>query len=134
MVVSKWQSTLKVPYKERDVVYIIEKGFVICGLIGFHFSDRTNHRTEIGYWLLPEYRGKGVITRAVHYLCEWAFFEKDFNRIQIRCAVGNQPSNAIPLRLGFTLEGTERDGELLSSGEYTDINVYSILRKENQIE
>ncbi|WP_302573102.1 GNAT family N-acetyltransferase, partial [Parabacteroides goldsteinii] len=127
------ESTLKVPYKERDVVYIIEKGFAICGLIGFHFSDRTNHRTEIGYWLLPEFRGKGVITRAVHYLCQWAFFEKDFNRIQVRCAVGNQPSNAIPQRLGFTLEGTERDGELLSSGEYTDINVYSLLRKELEL-
>ena len=90
-------------------------------------------RTEIGYWLLPEFRGKGVITRAVHYLCQWAFFEKDFNRIQVRCAVGNQPSNAIPQRLGFTLEGTERDGELLSSGEYTDINVYSLLRKELEL-
>lgn len=124
------ESVLKVPYEERDVVYIIEKGMNVCGLIGFHFSDRENHRTEIGYWLLPEYRGKGVITRAVHYLCEWAFFEKNFNRIQIRCAVGNQPSNAIPQRLGFTLEGTERDGELLSSGKYTDIHVYSILKKD----
>ena len=79
------------------------------------------------------FRGKGVITRAVHYLCQWAFFEKDFNRIQVRCAVGNQPSNAIPQRLGFTLEGTERDGELLSSGEYMDINVYSLLRKELEL-
>lgn len=124
------ESVLKVPYEDRDVVYIIEKSTNVCGLIGFHFSDRANHRTEIGYWLLPEYRGKGVVTRAVQYLCEWAFFEKDFNRIQIRCAVGNQPSNAIPQRLGFTLEGTERDGELLSSGTYTDIHVYSILKKD----
>lgn len=124
------ESFLKVPYEERDPVFLIEKGKEICGLIGFHFSDRNNHRTEIGYWLLPEYRGKGLITQAVRYLCEWAFVEKGFNRIQIRCAVGNLPSNAIPQRLGFTLEGTERDGELLSSGEYTDIHVYSLLRKE----
>ena len=47
--------------------------------------------------------------------------------------MGNQPSNAIPQRLGFTLEGTERDGELLSSGEYMDINVYSLLRKELEL-
>lgn len=124
------ESVLKVPYEQRDPVFVIEKGPAVCGLIGFHFSDRDNHRTEIGYWLLPEYRGKGIITQAVRYLCDWAFFEKDFNRIQIRCAVGNQSSNAIPQRLGFTLEGTERDGELLSSGEYTDIHVYSLLRKD----
>ena len=47
-------SSLQVPYEERDIVYMIEKGKSICGLIGFHFSDRANHRTEIGYWLLPE--------------------------------------------------------------------------------
>lgn len=123
-------SSLQVPYEERDIVYMIEKGKSICGLIGFHFSDRANHRTEIGYWLLPEYRGKGLVTRAVHHLCLLAFFEKGFNRIQIRCAVGNAASNAIPQRLGFKLEGTERDGELLINGEYTDINVYSILKKD----
>lgn len=52
------------------------------------------------------------------------------NRIQIKCAVGNRPSNAIPLRLGFKFEGIEREGELLASGYYADINVYSILKKE----
>ena len=52
------------------------------------------------------------------------------NRIQIRCAVGNIPSNAVLKRLGFTLEGTEREGELLTSGEYVNVNVYSILKKE----
>lgn len=124
------ESVLKVPYEERDVVYVIEKGSDICGLIGFHFSDRTNHRTEIGYWLLPEYRGKGIVTEAVRYLCQLAICEKGVNRIQIKCAVGNAASNAVPQRLGFTLEGTERDGELLASGEYTDIHVYSILKKE----
>ncbi|WP_347396307.1 GNAT family N-acetyltransferase [Parabacteroides leei] len=123
-------SSLQVPYEERDIVYMIEKGKSICGLIGFHFSDRANHRTEIGYWLLPEYRGKGLVTRAVHHLCLLAFFEKGFNRIQIRCAVGNTASNAIPLGLGFTHEGTERDGELLITGKYTDINVYSILKED----
>ena len=39
-------------------------------------------------------------------------------------------SNAIPRRLGFRLEGTERDGELMFSGEYVDTNVYSILDSE----
>ncbi|WP_304958664.1 GNAT family N-acetyltransferase, partial [uncultured Parabacteroides sp.] len=126
-------SVLAVPYKQRDPVYILEQGTNICGLAGFHFSDAPNHRTEIGYWLLPAYRGKGIVTQAVRYLCQWAVRERNINRIQIRCAVGNIPSNAIPKRLGFTLEGTERDGELLISGKYVDINVYSILKKEIEL-
>ena len=32
--------------------------------------------------------------------------------------------------LGFIHEGTERCGELLASGEYTDIHIYSILKEE----
>lgn len=121
---------LSTPYEERDPVYVLEKGKRICGLVGFHLSQRENKRTEIGYWLLPEHRGKGIATNAVRYLCQWAMTERGFNRIQIRCATGNAASNAIPQRLGFTLEGTERDGELLASGRFTDVNVYSILRKD----
>lgn len=124
------QSVLTVPYEQRDPVYVLEHGDAICGLAGFHFSDAPNHRTEIGYWLLPAYRGKGIVTNAVRHLCQWAVRERDINRIQICCAAGNVPSNAIPQRLGFTLEGTEREGELLASGEYVDCNVYSILKKE----
>lgn len=44
----------------------------ICGLIGFHFSDFANHRTEIGYWLLPEYQHQGIMTDCVRRLCRWA--------------------------------------------------------------
>lgn len=121
---------LATPYEKRDPVFILEHDTDICGLAGFHFSDPSNHRTEIGYWLLPAYRGKGIVTNAVRYLCQWAFHERNINRIQIRCAVGNHPSNAIPKRLGFTLEGTEREGELLLSGKYTDINIYSLLKND----
>ena len=102
----------------------------ICGLIGFHFSDFDNHRTELGYWLLPEYQHRGIITESVRKLCLWAVQEKEIKRIQIRCAVGNAASNAVPVRLGFIHEGTERCGELLASGEYTDIHIYSILKEE----
>jgi ribosomal-protein-serine acetyltransferase len=54
----------------------------------------------------------------------------DVNRIQIRCGTMNLSSRKIPERLGFMLEGIERDGELLSNGIYTDLAVYSLLKKE----
>lgn len=125
------KSMLDVPYKERNLVFVIEKGGVFCGLIGFVMTDLVNHRTEIGYWLLPEYQGQGIMTRSVRYLSEWAMENRQMYRIQIRCAVGNQPSNAIPRRLGFQWEGVERAGELMATGEYVDINVYSLLKNES---
>ena len=52
------------------------------------------------------------------------------NRIQIQCAVGNTKSSNIPRRLGFTLEGIARAGELQADGRFSDIEVYSLLREE----
>lgn len=124
------KAQLSVAYEDRNIVFVIGRGHELCGLAGFVATDNINHRTEIGYWLIPEYQGRGVMTRCVRHLCRWAVRERGMNRIQIRCAVGNRTSNAIPQRLGFTLEGSERDGELLIGGKYADINVYSILKKE----
>lgn len=123
-------SVLSVPYEERNIIFIIEAGNRFAGLIGLVATDLVNHRTEIGYWLLPEFQKKGIMTKCVKQLCQWAIEKRNMNRIQIKCAVGNHPSNAIPQRLNFVLEGTERAGQLLASGEYTDINVYSILKEE----
>ena len=125
------KSVLSAPAERYEPVFAIRNGQdEVCGLIGFHFSDFDNHRTEIGYWLLPEYQHRGIMTACVRRLCQWAIDEKGIKRIQIRCATSNAASNGIPLRLGFHHEGTERAGELLSSGEYTDIHVYSILAEE----
>lgn len=123
-------SVLSVPRENREMVYIIEAGEDICGLIGYCFSDPANHRTEIGYWLLPEYQHRGIVTESVRRLCIQAVESGRINRIEIRCATGNGPSNAVPLRLGFFREGTERQGQLLASGDYADINIYSILKSE----
>jgi ribosomal-protein-serine acetyltransferase len=52
------------------------------------------------------------------------------NRVQIKCAIGNMPSNNIPKRLGFKFEGIERGGELLTGGVFTDLAVYSKLKND----
>ena len=52
------------------------------------------------------------------------------NRIQIKCANGNNASKNIPKRLGFVYEGLERNGELLSDGKYVDLETYSKLKSE----
>ena len=125
------KSVLSVPEEQYEPIFgIWNDRNEVCGLIGLHFSDFANHRTEIGYWLLPEYQHRGIMTACVRRLCQWLVNEKDIKRIQVRCATGNAASNAIPIRLGFHHEGTEQAGELLTSGEFTDIHVYSILKEK----
>lgn len=113
-----------------ECTFTIRKNDQFIGLIGFKASDKENRKTEIGYWLMQEYQGRGIMSCAVKRLCQYAFEELAMNRIQIKCAVGNTPSSNIPKRLGFKFEGIEREGELFTNGSFANIEVYSLLKKE----
>ena len=69
------------------------------------------------------------MTRACRALVEVGFTRLDLNRIVIRAACGNDKSAAVPLRLGFTLEGTSRQAERLYD-RYVDLRVYALLKEE----
>jgi len=84
---------------------------------------------EIGYWLSESFQGKGLMTDAARAVVAYLFDELDLNRVEIHCAAGNVKSAAIPRRLGFTLEGTSREGQLLN-GRYQDILRFSMLKRE----
>lgn len=129
--VSFMNAILNTNTEDKADVYTIRYQDRFIGIVGFKFFDLSNKKTELGYWLSQHFQHKGIMTRCVKYLCEEAFRKKDINRIQIKCAVGNHNSSAIPLRLGFTLEGLERDGELHSNGQFLDLEVYSKLRSES---
>lgn len=61
-----------------------------------------------------------------------AFEKLAMQRIEIRCATGNLPSNRIPRRLGMRLDRIEPHAEQLSSGEWVDLNVYVAERSEQE--
>lgn len=100
-----------------------------AGLIGLKDTDPANFKTEIGYWLSEPFQHKGIITLSCNKLLDYAFHKLKMNRVQLKAATGNAKSCNVALRLGFTLEGTERDGELHSRG-FVDLNVYSLLAAE----
>lgn len=126
------RSVLSTPEEIREKIFCIYFDDIFIGLISLKFNaaDKPNQKTEIGYWISEVFQGKGIITCSAKTLIDLAFNELNMNRVQIRCAVKNTRSKSIPNRLGFTFEGIERDGELLADGIFTDLEVYSILKKE----
>lgn len=89
----------------------------------------TCKRAEIGYWLTKPMQGNGIMIRSVEALVKYAF--EKFNRLSIKCAVENVRSKKIPKKLGFTFEGIERDGEISAYGYYNDLEIYSLLKRDN---
>ena len=124
------KSVSDTPSENREYTFVIHYNGVFAGVIGFKSTDKLNKRTEIGYWLSEPFQKLGIITASVKKLMQFAYDDLGMNRIQIKCAVGNIPSRNIPRKLGYTFEGIERAGELLSGDVFTDIAVYSKLKND----
>lgn len=113
----------------RDFPYAFWNEETFGGIIGLYKIDWKNRIARIAYWLDADFEGKGLITRAVSALVDFAFFELKLNRIEIRCAPHNAASRAVPQRLGFTEEGTQREVLALHGG-FQDLVMYAMLSRD----
>ena len=123
-------SVVTMPEECKERQFAIFCGDDFAGLAGFKGTDRLNRKSEIGYWLREEFQHRGIMTESVRALIKFGFSELDLNRIQIKCAPENVKSRKIPQRLGFTLEGIERDSEFVKEGLFRDAEVWSLIKKD----
>ncbi len=117
--------------EKKDEIFSIWFRNNFAGLIGFKETDWINQKTELGYWLAEKMQGKGIATKCVEKLIRYAFQKLRINRVQIKTAVGNTKSSAIPKRLGFTFEGIERAGEKHEK-KFLDLEIYSLLKSDSE--
>jgi ribosomal-protein-serine acetyltransferase len=108
------------------LVYGVWHDLDFCGVIDLHSIDRLNAAAQIGYWLAPRARGFGHITLAAAALLGIAFGILGLERVEIRCAEGNEASARIPIRLGFREEGMLRHAQWLGD-RFTDLRLFSLL-------
>ncbi|MFE4334882.1 GNAT family N-acetyltransferase [Streptomyces sp. NPDC056831] len=90
----------------------------LLGAVGLSWVDREDGLAVIGYWTLPDARGRGVATRAVRAVTSWAFETADARRIEIAHATGNEASCRVADRCGYLPEGTLRDSHRYGDGAY----------------
>ena len=117
-------------YREgRGLTCAIRVQGKIVGIIGFNIIDKKILSAEIGYWIQEKSQGQGIITQSCEALVKYGFECLKLNRIVIRCAEENLKSLAIPERLGFVYEGTQREAAKIKS-RYLSIRCYSQLAVE----
>jgi RimJ/RimL family protein N-acetyltransferase len=102
----------------------------LLGSIGFVGLPEEG-AVEIGYWVAPPARGRGVATAATRLICDWAFDSLQFERVEWQCYVGNDGSRRVAQRCGFTFEGTLR-ARGYQRGEYRDIWIAGLLRHDRR--
>ncbi len=86
-------------------------------------SDIYIKDTEIGYMLLSEYHGKGIMTEATRQICELAFAELDIERITGNVCSPNIASQKVLLKNGFELEGIMKKA-VYKNGNIADLHIY----------
>jgi RimJ/RimL family protein N-acetyltransferase len=102
-------------------------GSILGGITLRHF-DPMRGVIEVGYWLFPEARGRGLATRAVRVVTREAF-ASGLERIEANVRIGNDASVRVLERAGFTREGVKR--RLLRHGDgRVDATLFSLLPGE----
>jgi RimJ/RimL family protein N-acetyltransferase len=103
-------------------------GGEILGGGTLHHLDAERAIVEIGYWLMPHARGRGVATRIARLLAQHAF-SLGVQRVEAYVNVGNAPSDRVLERARFTREGVVRSLPR-PDGSRVDKTLYSLLPGE----
>jgi RimJ/RimL family protein N-acetyltransferase len=104
-----------------------ESGDVLGGAT-LHHLDAEREIVEIGYWLLPHARGRGVATQIARLLAEHSF-ALGVQRVEAYVNVGNDASDRVLERARFTREGVVRSLPR-PDGSRIDKTLYSLLPGE----
>lgn len=109
------------------VVADIHTGEILGGGT-FRHLEAKGAIVEIGYWVYPHARGRGIATRMARALAEHAF-ELGIQRVVAYVNVGNSASEQVLARAGFTREGISRSMPT-ADGSRVDKAVWSLLPGE----
>ena len=103
----------------------------LAGTVGFRGDqkDWQHRRATVGYSLYPQYRGQGIMTRALRAALDIIYRQLGFDRIQLTCDVDHTKSKGVAERVGFTLEGIRRHARW-DGDQPVDYCVFSMLAEE----
>jgi len=85
----------------------------VIGEVGLSGFSEAHSGALIGYWLLPQARGKGLAAKSVRACTEWAHNDLALDSIIARCDPANSASHAVANAAGYRLEATDKSGEQL---------------------
>ena len=95
--------------QEPECAFAIEHGDEAVGGVGFLVGrDIARISAEMGYWLSEDFWGRGIATRAVTAMSEWAFDNYKLTRVFAMAFAHNAGSIRVLEKSGFEREGVMR--------------------------
>lgn len=103
-------------------------GTLVGGTMFVAFDARSGN-CEVGCWLEPAATGRGLITRAVRVLIDWAIKTRGMHRVEWHCNPANTDSSNVARRLGMTREALLRQSYPWQ-GVRNDTEIWAVLATE----
>ncbi|GAA2931064.1 GNAT family protein [Streptomyces enissocaesilis] len=107
---------------------IWREGTLVGGVL-FRIFDAASGTCEVGCWLEESAVGRGLVTRAVRVLIDWAVDERGMHRVEWRVSSANTASVNVAKRLGMTRDGVLREN-FPHRGVRHDTEIWSVLARE----
>ena len=101
----------------------------LLGSLTLHAVDWANGRGELGFFVVPAERRRGVCRAAISLALDWAFGSLGFERVEMTTTPGNAAVAALAESLGFVREGVLRSRNL-ERGRRVDVVWFGLLRDE----
>ncbi|MER5376535.1 GNAT family protein [Streptomyces sp. NPDC002553] len=103
-------------------------GRLVGGVLFLNF-DAEQGNCEVGCWLEPAGTGRGLVTRAMRVLIDFAVEQRGIHRVEWVASAGNEPSLNVARRLGMTRDGVRREA-YPHHGVRHDLETWSVLAPE----
>ena len=102
------------------------------GAIGFNDLSKIDKKAEIGFWLLPEYWGTGIIKEVANSVCHYAFEKLSLNKIEAVVETENANSKKVLKKMGFEYQETKKNCEI-KNGKLISLAIYTKIKDDETI-
>lgn len=98
------------------------------GAGGLNSLIKEHNKAEIGFWLLKDFWGKGIMTEAMPLICKYGFDTLGLHRIEGIVETENNNCKNAMAKLDFQYEGTMKECEI-KNGRYISLDIYAKLKQ-----
>lgn len=117
--------------RKRFGIFLDEK---IIGLISIsniirNQGKRIKNVGELGYWLSPEFQGKGYMSEATMAVLEFGFNELNLHKITAACTTENSASRRIIAKLKMSSIGISHD-HFFYDNRWWDMELFELLKSD----
>lgn len=97
------------------------------GAGGLNSLNKEHKKAEIGFWLISDFWGKGIMKEAMPLICNYGFNNLGLHRIEGIVETENKNCKNAIAKLNFKHEGTMKECEV-KNGKFISLDIYAMVK------